>query len=171
MTDKEQTFLTLLNDYKGILYRVANTYCKEAVDREDLLQEIILQVWRSLDNYNDQYRWSTWIYRVALNTAISFYRSNKNRKEKTVSLSPIIEVPVVEEEGLEDADFLLLRRLVRELKEIDRALMLLHFDGLTSREIAEVLNTSQTNVTTKISRIKKKLTTQFIEAKNKENGQ
>ena len=170
MEAKEKTFLSLLERHKGILYKVANTYCKEGADREDLLQEIILQVWRSIDTFKEQSKWSTWIYRVALNTAISFYRSNKTRKEQTISLSPIIEIPVVEDSRLEDKDFLLLRRLVRELKEIDRALMLLHLDGLNSREIAEVLNTSQTNVTTKISRIKKKLKTKFTEAKNKENG-
>lgn len=171
MDEKEKIFLSLLDSNKGILHKVANTYCVENADREDLLQEIILQIWRSIDTFQDRSKWSTWIYRVALNTAISSYRSNKTRKEKTIGLTPIIEIPVVEEPRLEDKDFHLLRRLVRELKEIDRALMLLYLDGLSSREIAEVLNTSQTNVTTKISRLKKRLTIAFTKAKNNENGQ
>lgn len=167
MTNQEQIFLSLLNDHKGILYRVANTYCKDDTDREDLIQEIALQIWLSMESFNGQFRWSTWVYRVALNTAISFYRKHKNRKEQTVSLSPVIEVSDQEEEGLQDEDFLLLRRLIRELKSIDRALMLLHLDGISSKEIAEVMNFTQTNVTTKISRIKKKLQTQFVAAKPK----
>lgn len=146
---------------------MANTYCKDDTDREDLIQEIALQIWLSMESFNGQFRWSTWVYRVALNTAISFYRKHKNRKEQTVSLSPVIEVSDQEEEGLQDEDFLLLRRLIRELKSIDRALMLLHLDGISSKEIAEVMNFTQTNVTTKISRIKKKLQTQFVAAKPK----
>jgi RNA polymerase sigma-70 factor (ECF subfamily) len=159
-----------LERHKGIIYKVANTYCYDAADREDLMQEIILQVWLSLDRFNDDYKWSTWIYRVALNTSISFYRKNKTRKDKTVGLSAVIDVPDAPEAFSADDDFVLLRKFVRELREIDRALILLHLEGLRSKEIAEIINTSQTNVTTRISRIKKKLRLKFDQHKNNANG-
>ncbi|WP_273445402.1 RNA polymerase sigma factor [Neolewinella agarilytica] len=166
MHEKEAIFLSVLERHKGIIYKVANTYCFDAADREDLMQEIILQVWLSLDRFNDDYKWSTWIYRVALNTSISFYRKNKTRKDKTVGLSAVIDVPDAPEEFSADNDFVLLRKFVRELREIDRALILLHLEGLKSKEIAEIIETSQTNVTTRISRIKKKLRLKFDQHKN-----
>jgi len=153
-----------------MIYKVANTYCYDKSDQDDLIQEIILQIWQSIENFNEKYKWSTWIYRIALNTSISFYRKNKTRKEKTVSLSPIIEIPRAYEEYFDDEDFVLLRRFIRELKEIDRALILLHLEGLNSKEIADIIATTQTNVTTKISRIKKKLKLKFEYYKSKEYG-
>jgi len=157
LDEKEKLFLSVLESHKGIIFKVANTYCFDEPDKDDLIQEITLQIWLSIEKFNGNYRWSTWIYRIALNTSISFYRKNKTRKEKTVSLHPIIELPSLEEKDFENEDFYLLRKFVRELKEIDRALILLHLEGLDSKEIADIIDTTQTNVTTKISRIKKKL--------------
>jgi len=170
LDEKEKIFLSVLESHKGIIYKVANTYCYEKSDQDDLIQEIILQVWLTIENFNDKFRWSTWIYRIALNTSISFYRKNKTRNHKTISLSPIIEVPNDDEEYYDEDDFLLLRTFIRELEEIDRALILLHLEGLSSKEIAEIIATTQTNVTTKLSRIKKKLKIKFEEYKNKNYG-
>lgn len=160
----------MLDSYKGIIYKVANAYCYEISDRDDLIQEITLQIWLSLENFNDKYKWSTWIYRIALNTSISFYRKNRTRKEKTIMLSPIIELPSGEEKNFEDEDYILIRKFLQELKEIDRALILLHFEGLKSKEIADIINTTQSNVTTKVSRIKTRLKIKFQDYKNKSNG-
>ncbi len=170
LDEKKKIFLAILEEHKGIIYKVANTYCYDKSDQDDLIQEIILQVWLTIENFNTKYKWSTWIYRIALNTSISFYRKNKTRKEKTVRLSPIIDVPSMNDEYREEDNFHLLRRFVRELKEIDRALILLHLEGLKSKEIAEIINTTQTNMTTKISRIKKTLRLKFENHKIKENG-
>ena len=162
MNDKEKSFLSILESHKRIIYKVANTYCFDKSDCDDLIQEIILQVWKTFENFNSKFKWSTWIYRIAINTSISFYRKNKTRKENTVRLNPILELPNNHDEiSLEDNNFSLLKRFIRELKEIDRALILLHLEGLNSKEIANVIDTTQTNVTTKISRIKKKLKLRF----------
>ncbi|MEM9545202.1 MAG: RNA polymerase sigma factor [Bacteroidota bacterium] len=161
MDKKEKIFLTILERHKGIIYKVANTYSSNTADRDDLIQEITLQIWQSLERFNSAYKWSTWMYRIALNTSISFYRKNKRRKEKTVILDPIIEIPTEHEEYEGNENFVLLRRFIQELKEIDRALILLHLEGLSSQEIADIIATTQTNVTTKISRIKKKLRQKF----------
>lgn len=170
MDEREKIFLSVLESHKGIIFKVANTYCFDEYDKDDLIQEVTIQIWLSIEKFNDKYKWSTWIYRIALNTSISFYRKNKARKEKTVNQSPIIELPNVDEKDFENEDFFLLRKFIKELKEIDRALILLHLEGLNSKEIADIIDTTQTNVTTKISRIKKKLRQKFKEYKNKNYG-
>lgn len=161
MDQREHTFLTILERHKGIIYKVANTYCYNKSDLDDLIQEIIIQIWLSIENYNENYKWTTWIYRIALNTSISFYRKNKSRLSNTVNLSPVIDISGAYEEPYEDKNFILLRRFIQELKPIDKALILLYLEGLNNKEIAEVISITPTNVTTKISRIKKHLKLKF----------
>ncbi len=161
LNEREKVFLSILESHKGIIYKVANTYCYDKSDRDDLIQEITLQIWKSIENYNNEYKWSTWIYRIALNTSISFYRKNRTHQEKTVNLDQVIEISDAYEEPSDNDNFILLRRFLQELKEIDKALMLLHLEGLSSQEIGDIMATTQTNVTTKISRIKKKLKLKF----------
>ena len=170
MSEKEKIFLSILESHKGIIYKVVNNYCYDKSDQNDLIQEIVLQIWKSIDIFNQNNKWPTWIYKIALNSSISVYRKNKNRKEKTVSLSPIVETTNTFENTFDDEDFMLLRKFIQELKEIDRAFILLHLDGLTSVEVADIMDTTQTNVTTRISRIKKKLKIKFEENKYKNHG-
>ena len=84
---KTAPFLTVIENHKGIIYKVANAYCKLEADRKDLVQEIILQLWKSFDKYNDQFKYSTWIYRISLNVAISFFRKESTRKNISNPLS------------------------------------------------------------------------------------
>lgn len=86
-TDKSERFLGVIQTHKGILYKIANAYCHDAEDRKDLVQEIIIQLWKSFDNYSDEFKYSTWIYRIALNVAISFYRKENRRKQVDSPLS------------------------------------------------------------------------------------
>lgn len=90
MNKHRDQFLSILENHKGIIYKISNSYCKEGEDREDLVQEIIIQLWLSFDKYDKQYKYSTWIYTIALNTSISFYKKNKTRRNKTVELSPVL---------------------------------------------------------------------------------
>ncbi len=150
------------------MYKVAQTYCHDKLDHDDLIQEITLQIWLSLENYKDDFKWSTWIYRIALNTSISFYRKNRTRKEKSTRLSPILEIEFTEEQEDRSDDLRLLDRFIKELKELERALIFLHLEGMSSREVAQVMSMSQTNVTTRIARIKRKLKIKFEEHKKNE---
>lgn len=170
MNEKEKIFLGVLDRHKGIIFKVANSYCQDASQRDDLIQEIILQLWLSIENYDNSYKWSTWIYRIALNTSISFYRKNRTRNERTLKLSPVMDMATESEDSREEEDLILLRQFIRELREIDRALILLYLDGLQSKEIAEIISISQTNVTSRISRIKKKLLLKFENYKKKDNA-
>ena len=158
----DDTFSNLIEDHKRILYKVAHAYCQDATDRQDVIQEIIIQLWQSFDRYDHQYRQSTWVYRIALNVAISFYRRERRRKESSTSLTDgILEVINAEEPNDQDENIQLLHRFINQLPKLERALMLLYLDEKSYVEIAEVLGITPTNVATKISRIKQKLRTQF----------
>ena len=78
--DNPDIFLYVIESNKGIIYKIAKSYCKDTEDRNDLVQEIILKLWLAFDTYNNEFKYSTWIYRIALNTAISNYRKEKVRK-------------------------------------------------------------------------------------------
>ncbi len=155
---RQDRFLLLLEEQKKILYKVAISYCRNPADRQDLIQEMVVQLWRSFDRYDDTFRLSTWTYRVALNVAISFYRSESRRSRNTVPAEDsILEIAADVPEPAEDESLQLLHELIGRLDELDRALILLYLDGNRYDTIAEILGISETNVATKISRIKQKL--------------
>lgn len=156
-----QTFLAVIEANKGIIYKVANSYCNHEDNKKDLIQEIMIQLWLSFPKYDEQYRITTWMYRIALNVSISFYRK-ENRRDAINHPLPGEMLYLQEEEAGTTADAIeQLYRFIRELKEIDRAIMLLYLEGSPQQEIAEVLGLSTTNVSTKVSRIKQQLKKEF----------
>jgi len=166
MYNKEKFFLNLVEQNKGIIYKVANSYCKDSESREDLVQEIIIQLWKAFDRYDDRFKVSTWMYRIALNVAISFYRKDSSRKKSEIPITKSAvdvseELPATELQ----ANLNLLQRFIAELKELDRALMLLYLEENTHKEIADILGVTETNVATKISRIREKLRMRFSQIK------
>ena len=162
MQQQKEDFLSLIVKNKGILIKICNAYCFTSNDREDLTQEIIFQLWKSGNRFKADSKFSTWMYRVALNVAISFYRKQK----KAVPTLPLtqnhlnIEEKVLDDEG--EKKVTLLQQFISEMKELDRALTLLYFEEKSYSEIAEILGISETNVATKISRVKVKLKEQFL---------
>jgi RNA polymerase sigma factor (sigma-70 family) len=170
MTDNkhnELIFLQLIRDNKGILYKICHLYCRNAGDREDLMQEMICQLWRSGEKFDANYKFSTWMYRVALNVAISFYRKETRSGFR---IAPGGDVHLVELEdpspgnGDLEEKIDLLQVFISELGELDKALMILYLEERPYREIAEILGISETNVATKLSRIKGRLKQQFLKA-------
>jgi RNA polymerase sigma-70 factor (ECF subfamily) len=154
-TDKEQDFLQLILANKGIILKICQLYCPDKADREDLTQDIIYQLWRSAERYNKEYRFTTWMYRVALNTAISYYRADRRRT--TLPLSPL-HLTIEEAADPTDTERLAgLQQCIQGLKEFDRALILLCFEEKTYQEMADIMGISETNVATRLSRIKEKL--------------
>jgi RNA polymerase sigma-70 factor (ECF subfamily) len=148
-------FLTLLDQHKRMLFKIANVYGRGSEDREDLIQEMILQVWRSFGSYDESYRFGTWLYRVVLNVAISYGRS-VIRRPRTGALEHALDVAARAETGPQE-DLLLLEEFIGRLDDLDRALVILYLDGNQYDTIAEILGISETNVGTKLSRIKDKL--------------
>jgi len=163
----QEQFLQLIEQNKGIIYKVSRAYGKNDEDKEDLFQEIIVQLWGAFGRYNDRYKLSTWMYRIALNVAISFYRKARRRVE---SESPITESMIEiadnrEDPGLEN-NIHLLQQFINELNELDKALMILYLESKNYKEIAEILGITETNVATKISRIKARLKQKFLTIKS-----
>ncbi|MCG8607918.1 RNA polymerase sigma factor [bacterium] len=156
---EKEKFLSLVLEHKKIIYKICHSYCKHAEDRKDLVQEIFIQLWRSSGRYDAQYKLSTWIYRIALNVAISFYRSENRRKQSRAYFNEAILEAVVDESPPQELDsqIELLYRFIDRLDNLNKALMLLYLDSHSYQEISEILGITETNVATKISRIKQKL--------------
>jgi RNA polymerase sigma factor (sigma-70 family) len=155
-------FLSVLERNKGIIYKVANSYISNEEDRKDLVQEIIFQLWKSFHRYDDQFRLSTWIYKIALNVSISYYRKESRKREYHQQLTEfIIDTVPDEKPSDQNRGIILLKQFISEMKELDRALVILYLDEKSHREMAEILGLSETNIATKISRIKEKLKQRF----------
>jgi RNA polymerase sigma factor (sigma-70 family) len=163
MNTKEQIqdFQNIIQQHKGILYKVARAYCPNEDDRQDLIQEMMIQVWQSKHRYNNQFKFSTWLYRISLNVAISFYRKNTTRANKHTMLNEQTQQIPTEDKTADERQLSLLEKFISELKEIDKALMVLYLEDKSHAEIAEILGMSISNVGTKIGRIKDKLKTRF----------
>ena len=159
--DKDR-FSALIEENRGILFKVCNAYCQKKPDMEDLAQEMIYQLWKSYGSYNPEYRFSTWMYRIALNTAISFYRKQKHAGFTIPLEETHTEMQYqTESEDSPDQQISLLNQFIGELKEFDKALMILYLEEKPYREIAEIIGITETNVATKINRIKEKLKQKF----------
>lgn len=165
--DKSADFIVIIESNKGILYKVANSYCRNIEDRQDLVQEIIFQLWKSFDNYNEKFKYSTWIYRISLNVAISFYRKENSRKRiSNPFTTDNFDFADTEISNEKETNLRILNQIISELGDLNKALMLLYLEEKSYKEISEIIGISETNVATKISRIKSKLTKKFIELKN-----
>ncbi|QQS31503.1 MAG: RNA polymerase sigma factor [Sphingobacteriales bacterium] len=157
--EKDKEFFDLITTHQGIIHKVCSVYCQNETDREDLFQEILLQVWKSYATFKGDSKISTWLYRVALNTAISMYRQ-QSRKGGTGKqpLSP-------EELQLADkpVDFEFEERLkflyttIDKLNKIEKAIVMLYLEDYDYRQISEIVGITETNVGVKLHRIKDKL--------------
>ena len=153
-------FTDLLRRHAGLIHKIAYAYCRDTTDREDLIQEVALQLWRSHDRYYERYKETTWIYRIAVNMAISFHRRVRRHRVGRLSIDdPAITIvePLVEP----SEDIQLLLRCIDDLGVLDKALVLLYLDGHDHASIAGVLGISVSNVGTKLLRIKNKLRVGF----------
>jgi RNA polymerase sigma-70 factor (ECF subfamily) len=145
-----------MEEHKKILYKVCHSYCKNPGDRDDLAQEIIVQLWRSFRSFDQRVRFSTWMYRIALNVAISFYRRESVRTRHVVPGSEHL-LEAVDQTANRSEEMQVLYEWIEGLDPLHKALVILYLDGNNYQEIADVLGISQSNVATKISRLKETL--------------
>ena len=136
-----ESFVEIIKNNKRIIYKVINIYCTDEDDKNDLEQEIIIQLWKSFQSYNDHFQVSTWIYRVAMNVSISFYRSNLNRKSRTTSINESIfqEIESVNNDYEENEHRRLLHMFIQQLDEFNREILVLYLDDYSYKEIAEIV--------------------------------
>ncbi|MFM8931185.1 MAG: RNA polymerase sigma factor [Gemmataceae bacterium] len=148
-------FLALVDRHQGIVLKIAHSYQNNATDREDLVQEILAQLWRSFPKYQQDRAFSTWMYRVALNVAISRLRQTVTPPlPLDADLSDSIAAPPGKEPDPRVSE---LDRFIQGLDPLNRALLVLYLEERPYREIAEILGISETNVSTKISRLKQRI--------------
>ena len=156
--DQDQ-FLKLLERHGGIVRKVASAYSRTSADRHDLMQEIRLQLWRVYPQYSPARPFSTWMYRIALNVAISFLRGPGNPRRRSVSLEQC-GVDLIDDRAFaadSDERVTALRRVIELFDPLNRAVLLLYLDDRSYREIAEILGLSETNVATKLGRLKERI--------------
>ncbi len=153
---EQERFQALVEEHKKILYKVCRSYCRNPGDRDDLAQEIIVQLWRSFGAFDERVRFSTWMYRIALNVAISFYRRESVRTRHVVPGSGHL-LEVSNETGSQGEELQDLYQWIEKLDPLHKALVILYLDGNSYQEIADILGISHTNVATKISRLKQTL--------------
>ncbi|MES2797779.1 MAG: sigma-70 family RNA polymerase sigma factor [Bacteroidota bacterium] len=162
MREYKETFLALIQENKGILIKICNAYCSQKADKDDLAQEIVFNLWKSFETYRPHYKVSTWMYQIALNVAISFYRKEKRNLNFTAYSEELIVFENDGDNSLEkEGNLQILETFIQELNEIDKSIMLLYLDDKSYKEIAICLGITETNIATKISRIKTNLKSKF----------
>ena len=159
---EKDKFISVIKDNQKLIFKICYSYCSNQETRKDLQQEILLQLWSSFSKFDGRVKISTWIYRIALNTAISFYRYDCKHSDRLESLDElIISISNFEIETEKDENISMLYHFIEQLDKLDKALILLYLDDNKYRDIADILGISETNVATKISRIKKRLKEHF----------
>jgi RNA polymerase sigma-70 factor (ECF subfamily) len=152
----EDDFIKMIQANERVIYKVCSFYVSDNLPMEDLYQESVLNLWKAFPNFRNESSYSTWIYKIALNTCISGMRKeNKHRQDIPLSLASEIGFePDDWEEELKE-----LYRLIYQLKTLERAVILLYLEEKSYQEIADITGLSLSNVATKLKRIKEKLKT------------
>ena len=161
LPDTRDPFVAQLDAHRRLLYKVAHIYGRAAADREDLSQEIVVQLWRAFPRFDPQQKFSTWMYRIALNVAISWQRRERTQTRHIVPAGEGVLEAAGAPDPVDDEDVTLLYRCIGTFDELDRALLLLYLDGHSHQDISDVLGITATNVATKIGRLKNRLRAQF----------
>lgn len=151
---KEQELTNQIFQNQAIIWNVCNAFYLTSEDREDLFQEIVIQIWKAYPKFEHRSKFSTWLYRVALNSAITFKRKSKKAYQFNDS-NYHNEVLETQLKGESDLDFLY--RSIEKLNKTDKALVLLYLDDKSYKEISEITGLSIKNVGVKLVRIRKKL--------------
>jgi len=149
-----KVFLKIVEENQGIIYRVCKMYRDSREDQEDLFQEIVLQLWKAFPKFRNESKVSTWMYRIALNTAIAIFRKNKIEIELKENLSKNYTLNEMEQSSENEARMF---EAIRMLNKTERALIALYLEDYSHREIAEITGITENYVGVQISRIKDKL--------------
>lgn len=153
----EREFLQIITENQGIIHKVCSIYCDLEEDRRDLFQEILAQLWKSFPSFRNESKFSTWMYRVALNTAITSFKKDKRKPDKSgVSFENLQLVAEAYDSSTED-QIKMLNKAVSQLTGIEKSIILLFLEDKKYEEIAEITGITQNYVRVKMNRIKKKL--------------
>ena len=157
--EQESIFRRWLSDHQGLLRRVVRAFASTSVDQEDLLQEILLQAWIALPGFRGDSKETTWLYRLAFNTAMVWQRKEQRRLVKHEAFSNFVAHEPAPPNSSPAVDVLIehLYRAIHELPKLEASLALMHLDGLSYREMGEVLGISENHVGVRLHRVRKQL--------------
>ncbi|AQY22516.1 RNA polymerase sigma factor [Riemerella anatipestifer] len=163
----ETEFLQQIEKHKGVIFKISKMYMDNKNDQEDLFQEIIYQAWKSYPSFQGKSLFSTWLYRVALNTSIVFLRSDKKKiNTADIELSKIHKK--VENDGIEQHQLELMYKAIQQLGAIDKALIFYYLEDYSGKEIAAQMGITEVNVRVKLNRAKQKLKTLINELRTQQ---
>ena len=155
--NSETKFVALLDEHQNIIHKICRLYTNNEVEHEDLFQEISIQLWRSYNRFEGKSKFSTWMYRVGLNTAITLYRKEKKRLNTQPLNDQFTAIAQEEYNTQVDEQMAWLYQKIKDFSEIDKALVLLYLEDKRYDEIAETLGISAGNARVKMNRIKERL--------------
>ena len=151
---RETEFLALIRENERLIWRVCNLYVDDLDEREDLFQEVVGQAWRSYDNFRGDSKFTTWLYRVALNTAISHHRKRIRRRRVEAHGEILHQAPSTDPY---EEEVSLMYAAIARLSKVDKALVLLYLDDRSYEEMADIMGFTVTNVGVRLNRIRKRL--------------
>ncbi len=154
---QKRNFIQIVESNQGLIKSLCNAYYRSYEDQKDVFQDIILQLWKSVDTFRGESEISTWIYRVSLNTILSKIR----REKKKIATEPIGCAELTFSNALADDETELLNMVLQHLKGLDKAIIILYLEGYRNKEIARILDLTPTNVSTRLSRVKAELKVRF----------
>ncbi|HMB62021.1 MAG TPA: sigma-70 family RNA polymerase sigma factor [Eudoraea sp.] len=157
---KEEEFAQMVRDNEGVIFKITTMYTTNGQDQKDLYQDIVYQLWKSFDSFRNESKISTWMYRVALNTAIRKLKKSK-RKPDAISIDQVVVQEMEIHNPVFEERLKLLYHHIKQLNVLEKGVMLLLLEGKKYEEIAEITGLTPSNVGTRISRIKKKLRTRI----------
>ncbi len=153
-SQKQNEYIKLIQKHNGIIHKVIGLYVDNQEDKKDLHQEILLQAWKSYKNFKGQSVFSTWLYKVALNTVLTFNKKHKKNED-------LEKIDQIESDPDTKDNSEILYHIIKSLSEVDRMLISLHLDGYKNNEIADITGMTQNNINVKIHRIKSKIIEKF----------
>jgi len=158
--DKKEAFVNTIKSNEGLIYKVTSLYTDTTEDQKDLYQEIVFQLWKSFDTFKGKSKFSTWMYRIALNTAIAFLnKGNKSVPQEVLDFN-LLQI-AVESNDIIGERIATLYAHIKRLNATEKAIVLLYLEGKQYVEIAEITGFTKTNIGTRLNRIKDKLRSQI----------
>jgi len=148
-------YTSLILPYAPIIIKICRAYTNGQEDFEDYYQEVCLQIWRSKDNFREESQWSTWIYRLSLNVCLTLLKKKNNDKSYASDYLP--DEVEIDSHVFADESLNLLYNAIKQLSELDRAVILLYLEEKSYQEIADIIGTNQNNIGVRIKRIKGRL--------------
>jgi len=157
---KQQEFIKLIKENEGIIFKITLVYSFKEEDQKDLYQEIVYQLWKSFDSFRGDSKISTWMYRIALNTSITYMKKEK-RKGRSVPIDNVLLARIEQIDTLMEERIKILHNHIKELNTVEKGVILLYLEGKSYDEISSITGFTSSNVGTRLNRIKQKLKSQI----------